>query len=140
MTAADLDRLIAAACAVRLKAYAPFSQFLVGAALQTVDGEIIVGCNVENVSYGLTICAERVAVGTAVAAGKREFAAIAVASSTGCTPCGACRQVLAEFGRDMVVVLVGSGGVVEQTTLDRLLPEPFTFDDLDGPRGAGPGR
>jgi len=127
MNSADLDRLIAAACAVRLKAYAPFSNFLVGAALQTVDGEIIVGCNVENVSYGLAICAERVAVGTAVAAGKREFVAIAIASSIGCTPCGACRQVLAEFCPDLPVYLVhvDGGNAVTELSLAKLLPGRF---------------
>ncbi|HUQ71455.1 MAG TPA: cytidine deaminase [Planctomycetaceae bacterium] len=127
MNAADQARLIEAACAVRLQAYAPFSNFLVGAALLTVDGEIIVGCNVENVSYGLTICAERVAIGTAVASGKREFAAIAIASSIGCTPCGACRQVLSEFCPDLPVYLVNvdGGNTVTELSLAKLLPGRF---------------
>lgn len=124
----DVKRqLIDAACAVRKLAYAPYSQFLVGAALLTRDHRIIVGCNVENVSYGLTNCAERVAVGTAVAAGTREFAAIAIASSNGCTPCGACRQVLAEFCADLSVYLVDvdGGRVVTELSLAQLLPGRF---------------
>lgn len=127
MSDIDLPRLIDAACAVRQNAYAPFSNYLVGAALQTVDGDIIVGCNVENVSYSLTNCAERVAVGTAVAAGKREFVAIAIATANGGTPCGACRQVLAEFARDLPVYLVNveGGGTVMEMSLAQLLPGRF---------------
>ena len=127
MNAADKTRLIDAACDVRLKAYAPYSHFLVGAALLTTDDEIIVGCNVENVSYGLTNCAERVAIGTAVAAGRREFAAVAIASSNGCTPCGACRQVLAEFAPDLPVYLVNvdGGKTVTELSWTQLLPGRF---------------
>jgi cytidine deaminase len=127
MNAAELTRLIDVACAVRMQAYAPYSQFLVGAALLTSDGEIIVGCNVENVSYGLTNCAERVAVGTAVAAGRREFAAVAIASSNGCTPCGACRQVLAEFAPDLPVYLINvdGGKTVTELSMTQLLPGRF---------------
>jgi cytidine deaminase len=123
----DRSRLIAAACNVRLNAYAPFSQFLVGAALQTVDGEIITGCNVENASFGLTICAERVAIGTAVANRQRAFSALAIASSNGCTPCGACRQVLAEFCPDLPIFLVAvdAGSQVTETTLAKLFPGRF---------------
>ncbi len=127
MNDADKTRLVEAACAARLRAYAPFSNYLVGAALLTTEGEIIIGCNVENVSYGLTICAERVAVGTAVAAGKREFTAIAVATSNGGTPCGACRQVLAEFARDLPVYLVNvdGGRTTVEMSLAQLLPGRF---------------
>ncbi|MDP1796255.1 MAG: cytidine deaminase [Planctomycetaceae bacterium] len=127
MNDADKTRLIDAACATRLRAYAPFSNYLVGAALLTTEGEIIIGCNVENISYGLTICAERVAVGTAVAAGKREFTAIAVATSNGGTPCGACRQVLAEFARDLPVYLVNvdGGRTTVEMSLAQLLPGRF---------------
>lgn len=127
MNAIDLPRLVDAACAVREKAYAPFSNYLVGAALLTVDGSIVVGCNVENVSYGLTNCAERVAVGTAVAAGKRGFVAIAIATANGGTPCGACRQVLAEFAKDMPVYLVNvdDGRTVKERSLAQLLPGRF---------------
>jgi cytidine deaminase len=119
--------LIDAACAARRNAYAPFSQFLVGAALQCASGEIVAGCNVENASYGLTICAERVAIGTAVAAGHRQFAALAIASSMGCPPCGACRQVLAEFCADLPILLIAvdAGNRVTETTLAELFPGRF---------------
>ena len=135
MTALDpaqLDRLANAAIAVRKHAYAPASSFLVGAAVLADDGRLFVGCNVENASYGLTICAERAAVCAAVAAGVRVLRAVAVATDLAepARPCGACRQVLAEFGRALDVVLVGRGGVVRRTTLDQLLPDPFTFDDV----------
>jgi cytidine deaminase len=125
--------LIDAACRARLRAYAPYSKFLVGAALRSVDGEIFVGCNVENASYGLTICAERTALTSAVAAGKREFDALALAMTGGGTPCGACRQVLAEFAPDLPILLVPvdeSGhvsGRVTETTLTTLLPGRFVL-------------
>ncbi|MEO6596046.1 MAG: cytidine deaminase [Planctomycetota bacterium] len=126
------EQLVAAAVAVRAHAYAPASGFLVGAAVLTERGAISVGCNVENASYGLTVCAERAAVCAAVASGARSLVAVAVVTDLvePARPCGACRQVLAEFGRAMHVLLVGRGGVVQQTTLDRLLPEPFTFADI----------
>jgi cytidine deaminase len=93
------DQLVKAAWQARESAYAPYSNFAVGAALLATDGRIFLGCNVENISYGLTNCAERVAIGAAVAAGVREFLAVAVVADTGVpiSPCGACRQVLAEF-------------------------------------------
>ena len=95
----EWDALVEAAWKVREAAYAPYSNFAVGAALLTADGRVFTGCNVENISYGLTNCAERVAIGAAVAAGVREFLAVAVVADTGVpiSPCGACRQVLAEF-------------------------------------------
>lgn len=129
------DRLAAAAMAVREHAYAPASRFFVGAAVLAADGRLFVGCNVENASYGLTICAERAAVCAAVAAGARHLLAVAIATGLDdpATPCGACRQVLAEFGRDLQVLLVGNRGQRRQTTLAQLLPEPFTFADI--PRG-----
>ncbi|MCA8951268.1 MAG: cytidine deaminase [Planctomycetes bacterium] len=124
-----LRELVAAARAVRANAYAPASRFQVGAALLAPDGRIFVGCNVENASYGLTICAERAAVCAGVAAGVRAFAAVAIATDLPdpARPCGACRQVLAEFGAAMHVVLVGAGDARVATTLDVLLPQPFTF-------------
>ena len=127
-----LDRLKAAAIAVRKHAYAPASSFHVGAAVLADDGRVFAGCNVENASYGLTICAERAAVCAAVAAGVRVLRAVAVATDLAepARPCGACRQVLAEFGRSLEVVMVGRGGVVRQTSLDQLLPDPFTFADV----------
>ena len=134
-----LQQLAAAAVAVQAHAYAPASHFRVGAAVLADDGRVFSGCNVENASYGLTICAERAAVCAAVAAGVRSLRAVAIATQLAepARPCGACRQVLAEFGRDMVVVLVGSGGATKRTTLGALLPEPFTFADLARSRKAG---
>ena len=100
----DWEPLIEAAWQTRERAHAPYSKFHVGAALLAEDGSIITGCNVENLSYGLSLCAERVAVGTAVAAGLRKIEAVAVVADTGVpvSPCGACRQVLAEFGDPLV--------------------------------------
>ncbi len=102
----DWEKLVAAAWQAREAAYAPYSNFAVGAALLAKDGRIFMGCNVENISYGLTNCAERVAIGAAVAAGAREFLAVAVVADTGVpiSPCGACRQVLAEFGTPRVML------------------------------------
>jgi len=112
-------------------AYAPYSHFHVGAAIEADDGSIHVGCNVENASYGLTICAERMAVGAAVAAGRRRLVRVAVASGVEppATPCGACRQLLAEFGLDLEIVTVGPKSE-RHWTLRELLPEAFTREAL----------
>jgi cytidine deaminase len=122
----DHEALLAAARDARQNAYAPYSQFSVGAALDTGDGKVFLGSNVENASYGLTMCAERVAIGTAVAAGYRDFVAIAVAGPDGVvtSPCGACRQVLAEFNPNMTVVYTTPDGPVT-TTVAELLPHSF---------------
>ncbi len=117
--------LIQAAIDVRERAYAPYSKFYVGAALETASGEVFVGCNVENSSYGLTICAERLAIGTAVAAGHREFKRVVVASDSKAGPCGACRQVLAEFGNVEVIMVDPDGTITHTRQLDDLLPEQF---------------
>ena len=118
----DWDKLVEAAWQARESAYAPYSQFPVGAALLAVDGRIFSGCNVENISYGLTNCAERVAIGAAVAAGVRQFLAVAVVADTAVpiSPCGACRQVLAEFGVPLVVLANRNERV--EFLLEELLP------------------
>lgn len=120
----------------RDRAYAPYSHFRVGAAVLTADGSIFAGCNVENASYGLSICAERVAVFQAVAAGHTSITAIAVATDLvpPAAPCGACRQVLREFGPDARIIAVSADGDHWEAGLDELLPRSFGPNDLT--RGA----
>lgn len=120
------DALVAAATRVRDRAYAPYSDFAVGAALRSADGTVYTGCNVENASFGLTVCAERNAIAHAVAEGAREFTAIAVVTENGVTPCGACRQVLAEFAPDMAVIVADTCGHRRVYRLSDLLPDAFT--------------
>ena len=117
--------LIRAASAVRKQAYVPYSGFAVGAAVQCKSGAVFVGSNIENISYGLTICAERIAVASAVAAGQREFVAIAVVADTSepIVPCGACRQFLAEFAPELIVSATVRGGQKIEN-LSHLLPDP----------------
>jgi cytidine deaminase len=113
----------------RKMAYTPYSQFKVGAALQCTDGTVIKGCNVENASYGLAICAERTAIVKAVSEGKQEFACIAIAADLAeefVGPCGACRQFLAEFHPEIPIYLVRLDGKVQVTSLKYLLPDAFT--------------
>lgn len=118
--------LAARASQARQWAYAPYSNYRVGAALLTASGKIYDGVNVENAAYPSTICAERTAVVKAVSEGERDFVAIAVSSSNGGSPCGACRQVLAEFGLDTAVLLVDDDETITQrTTLRKLLPDAF---------------
>jgi len=125
--------LVAVAREARDTAYAPYSGFAVGAALRTKSGRVYSGSNVENASYGVTICAERVAIFKAVSAGEREFEALAVVSETVAPPCGACRQVLAEFGLDTKVIIAGLDDSQEVHTVRDLLPIAFTPTLL--PRG-----
>lgn len=127
MNTAERDELIRAALDAQQRAYCPYSNFPVGAALRTASGRIFQGVNVENASLGLTICAERVAASTAVAAGDRVFTQIAVASRAGVSPCGACRQFLAEFNPDLPIVIIDSltPGDVYEATLTALLPMRF---------------
>jgi len=120
------DSLVEAARQARERAYAPYSGYLVGAAVETEDGAVYVGCNVENASYGLALCAERVALGSAVAAGARRFRRVAVVSGSEppASPCGACRQVLAELAPDALVIAVGPSSRQEWRVRD-LLPAAF---------------
>jgi len=124
------EQLITEAIAAQATAYAPYSGFQVGAAL-LANERVFVGGNVENVSYGLTMCAERVAVGSSLAAGCREFQTLAIASRGGVLPCGACRQVLAEFEPTLMIYLVDSAtGESRQLTLQDIFPQPFQSDEL----------
>ncbi|HRW03992.1 MAG TPA: cytidine deaminase [Caldilineaceae bacterium] len=125
------DELVGAALRVRQLAYAPYSNYLVGSALLTAEGTIVVGCNVENAAYPATICAERVALTSAVAQGYRTFVAIAVATANGGTPCGICRQVMAELGPEMVVYISDDKGNYRSTTVLELLPSAFRGDSLE---------
>ena len=124
------QELVAAARAAREQAYAPYSNYAVGAAVQTADGEIIAGCNVENASYGATICAERVALTAAVAQGKRQLKAIAVVTVDGGTPCGICRQVMNELGPEMDVYIGDAAGNFRPTTVRALVPDAFSSRHL----------
>ena len=126
------DPLIEAARKARENAHAPFSKFRVGAALEDVDGHIHTGCNVENATYGLTICAERVAIFKAISEGERTFDAIAVATDTDSLtpPCGACRQLIWEFCGDVPVILSNLKGQVEVIRMSELFPKPFDASNL----------
>ncbi|CUI15937.1 Cytidine deaminase [Candidatus Protochlamydia naegleriophila] len=119
-------RLIRLACEVRKHAYAPYSNYLVGAALLTKEGAIFSGCNVENASYGLTCCAERVAIFKAVSEKALEWLAMAIVTKDGGAPCGACRQVMNEFNSDLLVLLGDEkGNLLREMTLKQLLPDAF---------------
>jgi cytidine deaminase len=126
MNESNHDTLIRAAVAARKNAYASYSKFFVGAALVTTDGRIFTGCNVENVSLGLTMCAERVAIGNAVANGCQSFEAIAIATEGAVSPCGACLQVLAEFCQQLEILMTDEDGQnVRRMTLPAMLPDRF---------------
>ena len=127
------SELIRAARQARRHARAAFSRFKVGAALETADGAMITGCNIENATYGLTICAERVAMFKALSEGHRRFRRIAIvaAAAMPTPPCGACRQILWEFGGNLEVILVNLGGAEEHHQLKDLLPLPFDRTLLD---------
>jgi cytidine deaminase len=131
LSAEQAQQLLAAAQRASERAYAPFSGFCVGAAILAQSGEVFTGCNVENSSYGLSNCAERTAIFTAVAAGAlsadRGFVAVAVVHREGavCSPCGACRQVIFEFGPEAVVIYRGQGGEIVQLKVRELLPDGF---------------
>ncbi|MGY8747677.1 MAG: cytidine deaminase [Pirellulales bacterium] len=129
MTPDVQQELISRAIQSRQLAYAPYSNFLVGAALLAADGSIYTGCNVENTSYGLCICAERTAICKAVSEGHQEFQAIAVAANPFATPCGACRQFIVEFGKQIEIIAVDANNPdhVKTWVIEDLIPENFKF-------------
>jgi len=135
-----VEKLIKAASAARERAYAPYSSFKVGAAILTAEGRYYTGCNIENASYGLSCCAERVALFKAVSNGERSFEAIAITAGTDdyCTPCGACRQALAEFNPAMKVYMANGRGDYKLRTVAELLPAAFVLTDSPSDC-AGPG-
>lgn len=123
----EKQSLIDLANEARRQAYVPYSKYPVGAALRTKSGRIFTGVNIENAAYPQTMCAERVAIFKAVSEGEMEFEVIAVVTNNGGSPCGGCRQVMAEFGLDAVVLFAnGNGEMVKETTVNELLPEAFT--------------
>ena len=127
LTNEERQKLINLANEARRRAYAPYSNYPVGAALRTKTGRIYTGVNVENAAYPQTMCAERVAIFKAVSDGETEFDVIAVVTNNGGSPCGGCRQVMAEFGLDTIVLLAeGNGKLVKESTVSELLPEAFT--------------
>lgn len=128
----DYDALIAAATKARENAHAKFSNFKVGAALHSASGKVFPGCNIENATYGLTLCAERVAIFKAVSEGERRFDSIAVVTDTGTltSPCGACRQIIWEFCGDIPVILSNLHGKVEVLRMSQLFPKPFDSSNL----------
>ena len=131
MSSEIIDRLVEAASLAREKAHAPYSAFAVGAAALDANGDVHVGCNVENASYGLSVCAERNAIAAAVAAGENRFQGLAVVTDADppASPCGACRQVLVEFG-DFPVILANPAGERVLTRVSDLLPDAFTPESL----------
>ena len=126
----NAEQLVNQAWQARKSAYAPYSGFRVGASVLTQNGQVFLGCNVEVASYGGTICAERVALTAAVANGRGPFVAIAVATANGGSPCGTCRQVMAELGPAMTVYITDAHGNVRTTTVADLLPDSFTGEHL----------
>ena len=137
MTQFNLKKLVKMAHAARDLAYAPYSNYPVGAALLTGDGEIFTGCNIENAVYPATCCAERVAIFKAVSEGRRDFLAIAVVTGDGGSPCGVCRQVMREFAPDMAVFIADAEGIVRETSVAELLPDSFGPENLGYSTGSG---
>ena len=128
----ERQSLIDLANEARRRAYAPYSNYKVGAALRTASGRIFTGVNIENAAYPTGICAERVAVFKAVSEGETSFEVIAVVTSNGGPPCGSCRQVLSEFGLDTIVLIAdGDGNLVNEVSVDDLLPGAFRPDDMN---------
>ena len=131
ITEHEKQSIIDLANTARQRAYAPYSRYPVGAALRTRSGRIFTGVNIENAAYPHTMCAERVAIFKAVSEGEKEFEIISVVTDNGGSPCGGCRQVMAEFGLDTIVLMADSSGkLVKEMTVKELLPEAFTPDHL----------
>ena len=128
----EYKKLIKEAEKARKRAYTPYSKFKVGAAVLCADGKIFIGCNIESASFGLAVCAERVAIFKAISEGSTKFEAIAVVGDTDkpCSPCGACRQVVSEFGEDIPLIMVNLKGDVKIKKIKELLPEAFGKNDL----------
>lgn len=124
------NQLIDIAQSARKRAYAKYSNFQVGAAIETSTGAVFAGCNIENASYSLTICAERTALFSAIAAGETAFSHLVVASENGVSPCGACRQVIWELCGDISITLVDESGACTETSASKLLPRAFGQEDL----------
>jgi len=132
LTIEEKQSLIDLANAARQRAYAPYSNYPVGAALRTKTGRMYTGVNVENAAYPHTMCAERVAIFKAISDGEKEFEVISVVTDNGGSPCGGCRQVMAEFALDMIVLMAdGNGKLIKETTVGELLPEAFTPNHLN---------
>ena len=134
MSEHNLGPLIEAATKARLQSVAPFSNFLVGAAVRTLEGKVYIGCNIESASYGLTVCAERVAIWKALSEGERQFTELAVVADTGSLtpPCGTCRQIIWEFCKHATVVLANLTGETEVVSIKELLPRAFDARFLSG--------
>ena len=134
MSEHNFPPLIEAATKARLQSLAPFSNFLVGAALRTADGKVYIGCNVESASYGLTVCAERVAIWKALSEGERQFKELAIVADTDTLtpPCGTCRQIIWEFCKNAAIVLANLKGETEVVSIKELLPRAFDARFLQG--------
>lgn len=132
LTQHEKQSLVDLANTSRRRAYVPYSNYPVGSSLRTKSGKIYTGVNVENAAYPQTMCAERVAIFKAVSDGEKEFEVITVVTDNGGSPCGGCRQVMAEFGLDTIVLMAdGNGRIVKETTVRELLPEAFTPEHLE---------
>lgn len=132
LTQQEKQSLVDQANTARQHAYVPYSNYRVGSTLRTKTGHVYSGVNVENAAYPQTMCAERIAIFKAVSEGEKEFEVITVVTDNGGSPCGGCRQVMAEFGLDTIVILAdGTGRIVKETTVKELLPEAFTPEHLE---------